>query len=250
VQTAQQDAEAARLRSAGVTYRDIAEALGICDASSARKCVERALLATVAEPAEELRRLELMKLDQLSVAARRRTGLERHRVGAASGSGPFPPGAHPLAVRWNTSGLGRSTADKRRHASVGSGIFRSSLNPALFNLQNVRGLARFLISGVLTLGAEPFRGGKVVAAPRPPAVPAGFGQGAGQCCAAGEDGQRTGTAHVHSGFVTLREVVGGLTVASGVEQSPAAYTSGAGEVGCRSQCGEQVVHCGRYSGRW
>jgi len=124
VQTAQQDAEAARLRSAGVTYRDIAEALGICDASSARKCVERALLATVAEPAEELRRLELMKLDQLSVAARRRTGLERHRVGAASGSGPFPPGAHPLAVRWNTSGLGRSTADKRRHASVGSGIFR------------------------------------------------------------------------------------------------------------------------------
>ncbi len=69
VQTAQQDAECARLRSAGLTYRAIADDLGLCDASAARKCVERALLATVAEPAEELRRLELMKLDQLSVAA-------------------------------------------------------------------------------------------------------------------------------------------------------------------------------------
>jgi len=69
VQTAQQDAEAARLRSAGVTYRGIAEALGICDASAARKSVERALLATVAEPSEELRRLEILKLDQMSVVA-------------------------------------------------------------------------------------------------------------------------------------------------------------------------------------
>lgn len=68
-ETAEQDAEATRLRSAGMTYRAIADDLGLCDASAARKCVERALLATVAEPSEELRRLEMMKLDQLSVAA-------------------------------------------------------------------------------------------------------------------------------------------------------------------------------------
>jgi len=69
LQTAQQDAECARLRSAGLTYQAIAENVGLSHRSLARQAVERALLAVVAEPAEELRRLELMKLDQLSVAA-------------------------------------------------------------------------------------------------------------------------------------------------------------------------------------
>jgi len=66
---AQRDAQATELRGRGFTYRAIAEQLGLHDASSARKAVERALVATVAEPCEELRRLELLRLDTMAVAA-------------------------------------------------------------------------------------------------------------------------------------------------------------------------------------
>jgi len=67
--TAAKDAKAVELRGRGHTYAEVAEALGMSHASSARKAVERALVATVAEPCAELRRLELLKLDQLSAVA-------------------------------------------------------------------------------------------------------------------------------------------------------------------------------------
>lgn len=64
--TAARDAQATELRGRGCSYQAIAEALGMSDRSAARKAVERALAATVAEPAEELRRLQLAQLDKLS----------------------------------------------------------------------------------------------------------------------------------------------------------------------------------------
>lgn len=73
---AQRDAQATELRGRGYSYQAIADTLGMHDRSAARKAVERALFATVAEPAEELRRLELLKLDALSVAAWQILGAE------------------------------------------------------------------------------------------------------------------------------------------------------------------------------
>lgn len=67
--TAQRDAEAAQLRAEGKTYDQIAEALEFSDRSLARRAVERALAATVREPADELRQLELIRLDALWVEA-------------------------------------------------------------------------------------------------------------------------------------------------------------------------------------
>jgi len=66
---AAKDAKAVELRGRGHTYAEVAKALGMSHASAARKAVERALVATVAEPCEELRRLELAKLDALSAPA-------------------------------------------------------------------------------------------------------------------------------------------------------------------------------------
>jgi len=67
--TAAKDAKAVELRGHGHTYAEVAKALGMSHASAARKAVERALVATVAEPCEALRRLELAKLDELSAVA-------------------------------------------------------------------------------------------------------------------------------------------------------------------------------------
>lgn len=69
LETAKRDAEAAQLRAEGKTYDQIAEALGFSDRSLARRAVERALAATVREPADELRQLELIRLDALWVEA-------------------------------------------------------------------------------------------------------------------------------------------------------------------------------------
>jgi hypothetical protein len=63
--TAQRDAEAARLRSDGLSYQQIADKLGYSHRENARRAVSRALLAIVAEPAEDLRALELARLDQM-----------------------------------------------------------------------------------------------------------------------------------------------------------------------------------------
>jgi transposase len=59
---AERDATAARLRARGLTYRRIAAELGV-DVATAHRAVKRALEATVAEPAAEVRQLELERLD-------------------------------------------------------------------------------------------------------------------------------------------------------------------------------------------
>lgn len=69
VDTAARDAEACRLRTLGLTYEQIASQLGFSDRSNARSAVERGLVAIVAEPAEELRTLELARLDELTQRA-------------------------------------------------------------------------------------------------------------------------------------------------------------------------------------
>jgi len=63
--TAQRDAEAARLRTLGYSYRRIGGELGI-DVHSAYDAVQRVLKATIEEPGTELRRLELERLDELT----------------------------------------------------------------------------------------------------------------------------------------------------------------------------------------
>ncbi len=66
---AERDAQAVRLRSRGLTYQQISDALGYGDRSNARRAVERAMLATITEPAAEARALELLRLDALHRAA-------------------------------------------------------------------------------------------------------------------------------------------------------------------------------------
>jgi uncharacterized protein YerC len=63
VETAEQDAEAARLRSRGMTYRQIAAQLGV-DVSTAHRAVQRALAEIVAEPAADAVAFELQRLDE------------------------------------------------------------------------------------------------------------------------------------------------------------------------------------------
>jgi hypothetical protein len=83
VDTAARDAEAAHLRSRGLSYRQIAEQVGYQDDSGAYRAVQRALVATVTEPAEEVRALALAQLDQLALAA---LGvLERQHVTVSQG---------------------------------------------------------------------------------------------------------------------------------------------------------------------
>ena len=63
-ESAQKDTEALRLRSSGMTYSRIAEALGISK-SHAYYRVQNALAAIPAEAVDEYRRLENERLDQL-----------------------------------------------------------------------------------------------------------------------------------------------------------------------------------------
>lgn len=67
--TARRDAEACRLRAQSRTYRQIAEELGI-DVRAAYDGVQRALRDTLEEPAEDVRRLELERLDELARKSR------------------------------------------------------------------------------------------------------------------------------------------------------------------------------------
>lgn len=67
--TAQRDAAAAELRADGKTYQQIADELHFSHRDLARRAVERALAATVREPAAELRQLELIRLDSLWMQA-------------------------------------------------------------------------------------------------------------------------------------------------------------------------------------
>ncbi|TDC47651.1 hypothetical protein E1281_25970 [Actinomadura sp. KC345] len=69
-ETAERDAEAARLRGRGLSYRKIAAELEM-DVSSAHAAVQRALRAIVEEPAEDARALELERLDTALAAVMR-----------------------------------------------------------------------------------------------------------------------------------------------------------------------------------
>lgn len=62
---AERDAAACRLRAEGLTFDEVATRLGYADRSAARRAIEAALAATVAEPAAILRQLELQRLDAL-----------------------------------------------------------------------------------------------------------------------------------------------------------------------------------------
>lgn len=65
----QRHAEAVRLRSEGHTYEQIAAQLGYRDRASAYNAVQRTIASTVREPADELRQMELIRLDSLWLQA-------------------------------------------------------------------------------------------------------------------------------------------------------------------------------------
>jgi hypothetical protein len=58
-------AEAVRLRSEGHTYDEIARQLGYRDKATAYNAVQRTLTRAVREPADEVRQIELVRLDSL-----------------------------------------------------------------------------------------------------------------------------------------------------------------------------------------
>lgn len=64
LEDSQRDAEAARLRSSGFTYREIAARVE-CSPGAAHARVQRALAAVPAEAVHELRRIEEARLDDL-----------------------------------------------------------------------------------------------------------------------------------------------------------------------------------------
>jgi hypothetical protein len=66
IEAAQRDAEAARLRERGHTYRQIAAELGYADAGEAHHAVNRAFAAIPAEGVAELRAQMLAQLDYLT----------------------------------------------------------------------------------------------------------------------------------------------------------------------------------------
>jgi hypothetical protein len=56
---------ALELRKGGASYKNIAEKLGYRTASAAYRAIDRALKKTLQEPTEQVRRLELERLDRL-----------------------------------------------------------------------------------------------------------------------------------------------------------------------------------------
>jgi transcriptional regulator with XRE-family HTH domain len=79
-ETAARDAEAARLRSRGLTYRQIAEQLGMAGPGKAHEAVKRVLAETVGEAAEDLRLVELERLDQMYQATLKVLEAEHYAV--------------------------------------------------------------------------------------------------------------------------------------------------------------------------
>lgn len=61
--------KALEMRAGGATYQAIADQLGYADPSGAYGAVERALQATIQEPADKVRNLELRRLDGLWLRA-------------------------------------------------------------------------------------------------------------------------------------------------------------------------------------
>lgn len=66
---AERDTEAARLKSRGLSYPQIARNLGYETASGAYKAVQRALAAVPAESVDELRRIQSEQIDALTAKA-------------------------------------------------------------------------------------------------------------------------------------------------------------------------------------
>ncbi|MCK9901257.1 hypothetical protein MXD63_14355 [Frankia sp. Cpl3] len=69
IRNAERDRDAANMRADGKTYEAIAVALGYSHRSAARRAVQRVLAATIREAGDELRVLELERLDRLYEAA-------------------------------------------------------------------------------------------------------------------------------------------------------------------------------------
>ena len=65
VEHVEKQAEALRLRKAGKTFEQIAQALGYTNRGTAYQLVMQALKATIQEPADDLRKLEAERLDAL-----------------------------------------------------------------------------------------------------------------------------------------------------------------------------------------
>jgi hypothetical protein len=68
VEQAERRRHALALRAAGVGYEDIAKQVGLSGPGPAYKIVQAALKATYREPADEVRKLELERLDRLTLA--------------------------------------------------------------------------------------------------------------------------------------------------------------------------------------
>lgn len=82
-ETVKRDAQAAALRAKSWTYQQIGDHLGITR-QSAHEAVQRALRDTLAEPAADVRALELERLDALYAAAL--AVLEREHIVAQKGA--------------------------------------------------------------------------------------------------------------------------------------------------------------------
>lgn len=80
---AQRREQAIKLRMAGVRYEDIARQLGYASRGAAACDVQRALASTIAEPSEEMRALEVQRLDMLWQNAMK--VLSRHHVTVSNG---------------------------------------------------------------------------------------------------------------------------------------------------------------------
>jgi hypothetical protein len=65
IAAAERARQALELRKAGVQYADIAATLKFASASGAYRAVSRALARLTAEPAAELRKMELLRLDRM-----------------------------------------------------------------------------------------------------------------------------------------------------------------------------------------
>jgi hypothetical protein len=72
--------QALELRKAGATFQMIADQLGYRSPSGAHKAVVSALRATLREPAEELRELELTRLDAMLLSLWRRVQAGEERA--------------------------------------------------------------------------------------------------------------------------------------------------------------------------
>jgi DNA-binding transcriptional MerR regulator len=68
VPKAERRRQALELRKAGFSFPEIARALGMCDAAGAYRLIQSALKETLREPADEVRKLELERLDRLTRA--------------------------------------------------------------------------------------------------------------------------------------------------------------------------------------